>query len=325
MLGHKEEDIIIPKIKFTPVATIHMTTRGADRAPRTRRGPPTEATKQARVDVRKAKAQRCNQQGFQNLFSGAGRSSSRPSSAAPAAVDTDSGAPAAGGGEETTQQGPGPNPAEPAEQERPPQQSPPCRAARAPPPRAAPRAAPRSAPDLGVDSEDEDEDTDDEAEEPLNGHSQQLYAAVSRRLQLELSKRGHVTDNWLLQHLRVSGWWLRAGCVTLDATGALVLRRGEQSGHYRLITDPRAQADVFYDRDLLVCMPDEMWGMTLKCPSCGEGDQVKVHGYSEQPARRVKDIGRDFDVMGRRHCCNRCYQVRGGDSGWESGWDGAGG
>jgi hypothetical protein len=64
-----------------------------------------------------------------------------------------------------------------------------------------------------------------------------------------------------------------------------------------MIHDPLARADVFYDRDLLVCFPDEMWSMSLTCPRCGQNDSVKVHGWSEQPARRVRDMFKDFDLM----------------------------
>lgn len=286
-----------------------MTTRrGADAAPRAPRGAPSTATKHKRADKKKEATRKAAKKGYNNLFLDAAGAQESTTSAA--AAGANAGAPEAGEGDDAVRLGHLPAVEEPAEHELPPGDTPPG-GTRARPPRARP---PRAGPDLGLDSEDDDDDDDAEVDEaePTGGHSQRAHAAVASRLQIELAKKGTATDVWLLRHLRRNGWWLRAGSVELDAAGALVkVNQGQQSPHYRMIDDPQAQADVFYDRDLLVCLPDEMWGMDLTCPSCGATDGVKVHGWSTQPARRVKDIFKDYDVMGRRHCCNHCLKVWG--------------
>lgn len=280
-----------------------MSTRGADKAQRAARGPPSERTISKRAQKKADASRRADQQGFSQLFGGASSAAAASSRGAEAA-----GAPAGAEQGENVRESSAPDNGAPSEGPR---------ANEAPRPEAARQrrsSAPHSA-DMGLDADsdsegDESDPGEDEPEPPAAGR-QQLYAAIYSRLQVELAKKGPATDKWLIKHLKANGWWLRAGCVALVA-GALVLRKGTRSAQYRVIDEPDAQADIFYERDLQVCMPDAMWGMSIACPSCGEADQTKVHGYSEQPARRVQDFFKDFDVMGRRHCCNRCHQVRTG-------------
>ena len=286
-----------------------MSGRGADKAPRAKRGAPTAQTLEKRSRKKVDESQRADRHGFSRLFSttpGAAASTGDEAEGAQAGTvheESEHGRQTPGGGAPSGAHGSRADP-EPRD------------AAARPPARTT-----CTSPGIGLDSESEDEDTDpedDEPEQPIAGHVRRIYAAVYARLQVELDKKGPPTDNWLVRHLRANGWWLRAGCAAL-VDGTLVLEKGVRSAHFRVSVEPDAQAEVFYERDLLVCLPDEMWGMSLTCPSCGEADKVKVHGYSEQPARRIHDPFQDFDVMGRRHCCTRCYQVQGGRGEGEGG------
>ena len=153
--------------------------RGADKGPREPRGPPSEATLLRRAQKKADKQLRKNATGFSRLFGGAnaaaqeGGGSGAPAPAAAAAdmqhrtqANTSNGVGAAESGAR--------------------QHTPRNRVG---------SAAHRTEPDLGLGSDSESDDDDgepeDDAEEPpVDGHSQQLFDAISRRLQAEHVRGG---------------------------------------------------------------------------------------------------------------------------------------
>ncbi|KAL7532434.1 hypothetical protein ACHAXR_005774, partial [Thalassiosira sp. AJA248-18] len=134
----------------------------------------------------------------------------------------------------------------------------------------------------------------------VSGVQQKFVEAVQKRLKFEVSKNGKATKNtWLLDHLRLNGWWLR------KLHGRWAARKLGIKKEYEA-----------YYRDIFVWLPDIMWEdkvnktMMPCCPNCKTNSKVGPHCFRDNHFGRVI-VGMDetYFCISRRYICRECKTV----------------
>lgn len=125
--------------------------------------------------------------------------------------------------------------------------------------------------------------------------AQQSYAcAIQMQLQKEISgSHGALTSNWLLDHLKLHGWWIQSEFAPKFAKK---LKLKEEPAEYY--------------KDIYVWLPDVRWVDTMMkpcCPTCKSNENVIVKGFRENHfGRLIVGLKNNYYIISRRYKCKEC-------------------
>ena len=164
----------------------------------------------------------------------------------------------------------------------------------------------------GDDLDDEIEaeaDDDKVAKKPRptkRGIQQDYMRAIHDRLKCESGEKTNGLEaKWMLTYLKENNWWVRKEHA-LQIVQKLKSKQHSPSTYKNVSILKHNKA---YYRDILVWIPDMMWGGICKppCPTCKSDKDVSSWGFnSDHVARLVIGLKENYYVMTRRYKCSGC-------------------
>ncbi len=135
----------------------------------------------------------------------------------------------------------------------------------------------------------DDDDEESQQDDAYLGVQQEYVKAIQLRIKEEVNQNANTANQWVLEHLKGNGWWIRK----------------ENSHQFAKRLGLKKSYDAYY-RDVYIWLPDVRWENCMPCcPSCRSNEHVVNHGFRENHFGRViVGMKEMYYIISR---CYRCY------------------